>query len=594
VELVRAATCGSVDDGKSTFIGRLLHDCGAILEDQVEALEKASRQSGEIETNLALLTDGLRAERAQKITIDVAYRHFATSKRRFLLADTPGHEQYTRNMVVGISTADIAILLVDAERGLTPHPPGPASLSPLLRVPPVLFPVNKLDAVGYAEAAYNQIADQLRDYTSNLEFADLRFVPISALKGENLASRSQSMPWYRGPSVLEYLDEVEVGTRQSPVEFRLPVQTIVRPHRGFRGYAGEVASGSIRVGDEVLVQPSGRRSRIAGLSRLGQTIDQAHAGDPIIVELSTEIDVSRGDILVRPGNPAPVASTIDAMLCWTGAPQDSKNYRALISNGDHACRVAEPTYEIDPDTLSRRSSTALESNQIGRVVISLAQPVAFDAFAQNRRTGSLMLVDAETNEVAAIGIVNRLSVTQENQRKGLVVWLTGLSGAGKSTISDLAAQDLRDRRFQVAQLDGDQLRSGLNHDLGFSLEDRTENIRRTAEVAKLLASQGLIVICSLISPLASQRALAREIVGQGFLEVYVDCSLEKAASRDPKGHYKRAMTGDLPNFTGISSPYEPPEEPDLVLKTDQNEASRTKDELIEAILKFQLLGFASD
>ncbi len=585
--LVRVATAGSVDDGKSTFIGRLLHDCNSILDDQYEAIERASRQSGETEVNLALLTDGLRAERTQKITIDVAYRHFATESRRFLLADTPGHAQYTRNMFVGASTADIAVLLVDAERGPTPQTRRHAFLASLLRVPHVLVAVNKMDAVEYRESRYREIVEEVRRHAGALEFADLRFIPISALKGDNVARESDAMPWYSGPSVLAYLDEVEVGTRQTPVEFRLCVQTVIRPDRTFRGYAGKVLSGSIRVGEEILVQPSGLRARVARLSVLGEEVAQVELGRSAVVELADELDVVRGDFLVRPGNPTPMMAELDATVCWMGAEplRLSKSYRVMLASSDTLCEVDQLLYEVNPETLHREHPATLQLNSVGRIRIRPSQPIPANTYAHCRETGAFLLVDSDTNEVSAAGILNRATPAEEpRQSEALVVWLTGLSGAGKSTLANGARDHLRRNGRAAVVLDGDSLRSGLNRDLGFSEEDRTENIRRTAEIAKLLAEQGVTVFCALISPLASQREMAKQIIGQAFREVYVSCALENVVERDPKGLYARAAKGEIANFTGVSSPYEPPTWPDLILRTDLEDQSTCSETLRKWLL----------
>ncbi len=565
--LVRVATAGSVDDGKSTFLGRLLFECGAILTDQYEAIEKASLQTGETEVNLALLTDGLRAERSQKITIDVAYRHFATERRRFLLADTPGHAQYTRNMFTGASTADVAILLVDATKGPTVQTFRHAFIVSLLRVPHVLILINKMDLVAYDSAKYEKWVDEIRRYVAKLEFADLRFMPISALAGTNLVTRSDLMPWYSGPSVLEYLDSVELSPRQTPVEFRFPIQLAIRPSANFRGYAGTPVSGSIRVGDEVTALPGGQNSRVKALSTADGSISEATTGQPIVVELEDELDLVRGQTLVRSRNPSPVTTTFEGTVCWMTdrVLELSSPILVLAGTQSQAGMISELVYRINPETLHREYVSTLGLNEIGRLVLQTSSPISVDLYDRNRATGAFLLVDPVSNETLGAGVVTRISSEQVTaSADGLVLWMTGLSGAGKSTLAEAFARG----RAGVVILDGDALRAGMNSDLGFSDADRTENIRRVAELAKVLAGQGLTVVCSLISPMRHQRELARSIVGEPFREVFVRCSLEAVAARDVKGLYAKAQAGEIAQFTGVSAVYEEPDTPDLVIDTE--------------------------
>lgn len=580
--LVRVATAGSVDDGKSTFLGRLLFECGAILTDQYEAIEKASLQTGETEVNLALLTDGLRAERSQKITIDVAYRHFATERRRFLLADTPGHAQYTRNMFTGASTADVAILLVDATKGPTVQTFRHAFIVSLLRVPHVLILINKMDLVAYDSAKYEKWVDEIRRYVAKLEFADLRFMPISALAGTNLVTRSDLMPWYSGPSVLEYLDSVELSPRQTPVEFRFPIQLAIRPSANFRGYAGTPVSGSIRVGDEVSALPGGQNSRVKALSTADGSISEATTGQPIVIELEDELDLVRGQTLVRSRNPSPVTTTFEGTVCWmTDRGLDlSTSIQVLAGTQSQAGMISELVYRINPETLHREYVSTLGLNEIGRLVIQTSSPVSVDLYDRNRATGAFLLVDPVSNETLGAGVVTRISSEQVTARAdGLVLWMTGLSGAGKSTLAEAFARG----RAGVVILDGDALRAGMNSDLGFSEEDRTENIRRVAELAKVLAGQGLTVICSLISPMRHQRELARSIVGEPFREVFVRCSLEAVAARDVKGLYAKAQAGEIAQFTGVSAVYEEPDTPDLVIDTERESVADGVERLREVL-----------
>ncbi len=583
--LVRVATAGSVDDGKSTFLGRLLFECGAILTDQYEAIEKASLQTGETEVNLALLTDGLRAERSQKITIDVAYRHFATERRRFLLADTPGHAQYTRNMFTGASTADVAILLVDATKGPTVQTFRHAFIVSLLRVPHVLILINKMDLVAYDSAQYEKWVDEIRRYVTKLEFADLRFMPISALAGTNLVTRSDLMPWYSGPSVLEYLDSVELSPRQTPVEFRFPIQLAIRPSANFRGYAGTPVSGSIRVGDEVTALPGGQNSRVKALSTADGSISEASTGQAIVVELEDELDLVRGQTLVRSRNPSPVTTTFEGTVCWMTDRVHELSSPILVLAGtqSQAGMISELVYRINPETLHREYVSTLGLNEIGRLVIQTSSPLSLDLYDRNRATGAFLLVDPVSNETLGAGVVTRISSEQVTaSADGLVLWMTGLSGAGKSTLAEAFARG----RAGVVILDGDALRAGMNSDLGFSDADRTENIRRVAELAKVLAGQGLTVVCSLISPMRHQRELARSIVGEPFREVFVRCSLETVALRDVKGLYAKARAGEISNFTGITAAYEEPEAPDLVIDTEVVSVSDGLERLREAVGKW--------
>ena len=579
--LVRVATAGSVDDGKSTFLGRLLFECGAILTDQYEAIEKASLQTGETEVNLALLTDGLRAERSQKITIDVAYRHFATERRRFLLADTPGHAQYTRNMFTGASTADVAILLVDATKGPTVQTFRHAFIVSLLRVPHVLILINKMDLVAYDSAKYEKWVDEIRRYVAKLEFADLRFMPISALAGTNLVTRSDLMPWYSGPSVLEYLDSVELSPRQTPVEFRFPIQLAIRPSANFRGYAGTPVSGSIRVGDEVTALPGGQNSRVKALSTADGSISEATTGQPIVVELEDELDLVRGQTLVRSRNPSPVTTTFEGTVCWMTdrVLELSSPILVLAGTQSQAGMISELVYRINPETLHREYVSTLGLNEIGRLVLQTSSPISVDLYDRNRATGAFLLVDPVSNETLGAGVVTRISSEQVTaSADGLVLWMTGLSGAGKSTLAEAFARG----RAGVVILDGDALRAGMNSDLGFSDADRTENIRRVAELAKVLAGQGLTVVCSLISPMRHQRELARSIVGEPFREVFVRCSLQAVAARDVKGLYAKAQAGEIAQFTGVSAVYEEPEAPDLVIDTEVVSVSDGLERLREA------------
>ncbi len=589
--LFRVATAGSVDDGKSTFIGRLLAESNAIFEDHYEAIERASRATGESGVNLALLTDGLRAEREQKITIDVAYRTFATARRRYLLADTPGHARYTRNMFTGASTAEAVILLLDAERGPTRQTYLHAFIASLLAVPHVLVAVNKMDLVGYAHEMFESRAEEFRAGVHGMEFADLRFLPVSAVEGEGIVSYRGAMPWFHGTSVLQTLDDLEPAAK--PYFFRFPVQGVVRPGSGLRGLMGEACSGGIRVGEPVQVLPSGEATTVVEILSPDGPVESCAVGDPAIVVLADDLDVGRGAMLVRPKNPATVAHSAEAMVVWMSEDASLLHspYRVLSGTASTLGTIEEIAYRVAPETLHRESVETLELNDVGKVRLRFADPLCLDVYRSDRTTGSFELLSVESGAVAAAGIVLRAPAleAEAGQERGLCVWMTGLSGSGKSTLSDLTAARLRASGVFVVQLDGDTLRAGLNRDLGFSERDRTENIRRTAEMARLLAAQGVVVICSLISPMRSQRALARSIVGDAWLEVFVDCPFEVAESRDPKGLYARARRGEIPEFTGVSAPYEPPLSPDVRLDTSATEPQAAARTLADAV-KLRILG----
>ncbi|MBW7928005.1 MAG: adenylyl-sulfate kinase, partial [Fimbriimonadaceae bacterium] len=532
-----------------------------------------------------LLTDGLRAEREQKITIDVAYRTFATAKRRYLLADTPGHARYTRNMFTGVSTAEAVILLLDAERGPTRQTYLHAFIASLLGMPHVLVAVNKMDLVGYEQDAFEARAEEFRAGVHGMEFADLRFLPVSAVEGEGIVSYRGAMPWFHGPSVLHTLDDLEAAAR--PYFFRFPVQGVVRPGPGLRGLMGEACSGAIRVGEMVQVLPSGETTSVVEILSPDGPVESCTVGDPVIVVLADDLDVGRGAMLVRPKNPATVAHSAEAMVVWMSEdPARLRSpYRVLSGTASALGTIGEIAYRVAPDTLHREAADSLELNHVGKVSLRFADTLCLDVYRSDRTTGSFELLSVETGEVMAAGVVLRVPALEPGARseRGLCVWMTGLSGAGKSTLSDLTAARLRAAGVAVVQLDGDALRAGLNRDLAFSESDRTENIRRTAEVARLLASQGVVVICSLISPMRSQRELAAEIVGDAWFEVFVDCPLEVAEARDVKGLYARARRGEIAGFTGVSSPYEPPDCPALRLLTSEYGPGEAAQRLVDFV-----------
>ncbi|HEU0015473.1 MAG TPA: sulfate adenylyltransferase subunit CysN [Longimicrobium sp.] len=597
-DLLRFTTAGSVDDGKSTLIGRLLYDTRSIFEDQLAALEGASRRRGHEGLDLALLTDGLRAEREQGITIDVAYRYFATPRRKFIVADTPGHLQYTRNMVTGASTAELAVVLVDARRGVTTQSRRHGFIASLLGIPHLVVAVNKMDTVGYDRGVFDRIADEYRAFAEKLEVKDLVFIPVSALMGDNVVHHGQNMPWYEGSTLLHHLENVKVGADRNMVDFRFPVQVVVRPHQDFRGLAGRVASGRISPGEEVVVLPSGLGTRVRAVETYDGPLPEAAAGDSVVLTLEDELDAGRGDMLVRRNNLPTVGSRFDAMLCWMAeAPLDpSRAYLLMHTTRAASARVSRIHYRIDVDTLRREPVPTFGLNDIGRVEITAGQPLFYDAYALNHATGSFILVDPGTHGTVAAGMIrgpahsaddaaaaaagrspdvvwegwnlDRMAREARNGHRAAVLWFTGLSGAGKSAIARALERRLFALGAQTMLLDGDTLRHGLNGDLGFSPADRAENIRRAGQVARLFFEQGSLVLCTFVSPYRDDRDRARALLPEGrFLEVHVDCALDELRRRDPKGLYARAARGEVVNLTGVDAPYEAPQHPELRIDT---------------------------
>jgi len=618
MDLLRFSTAGSVDDGKSTLIGRLLYDTKSIFEDQLEAVERASRQRGDAYVDLALLTDGLRAEREQGITIDVAYRYFATPKRKFIIADTPGHIQYTRNMVTGASTAELAIVLIDARKGVLTQSKRHGFLASLLQIPHILVAVNKMDLVDYDQATYDRIVDDYTEFASKLSIHDLTFIPISALAGDNVVHKSANMAWYEGPTLLHHLENVNIGASRNLVDFRFPVQLVIRPHQDFRGFAGQIASGSIVPGEEIVVLPSGRTSYVQSITTYGSNLAEAAAGDSVILTLTDEIDVSRGDMIVRRHNLPQVANQLECIICWMNEEPLNPKGAYILQHTTHQVRafINEINYRIDVDTLHRESVKTLQLNEIGRVKITTTQPLFFDAYQLNRNTGSFILIDPVTNATLAAGMIRRRAreldevITQPAARKtstnvvwessqitremrerqkghnAAVLWFTGLSGSGKSTVARLLEKRLFEMGGHTFYLDGDNVRHGLNGDLGFSDTDRKENIRRVAEVARLAFEHGNLVLCTFISPFAADRAFARSLLPESrFLEVYVKCDLEVVKRRDPKGLYAKALRGEIKEFTGISSPYEEPTQPEILVETDVQSTEEIVNQIIEDLVR---------
>ena len=585
-----------MDDGKSTLIGRLLHDSKNIYEDHLASLAKDSIKAGREEIDFALLTDGLKAEREQGITIDVAYRHFATPKRRFIIADTPGHEQYTRNMVTGASTANLAIILIDARNGVLTQSKRHGFIASLLGIPHLVVAVNKMDLVDYSQAAFEAVRDEYREFCAKLPARDVIFIPISAFYGDNVVTRGENMPWYEGTPLLSHLETVHIASDQNLIDFRFPVQYVLRPNQDFRGFCGTVASGVVRVGDEVVALPSGKTSRVQRIVAAGDDVEHAFPPQSVAICLEDEIDISRGDMIAHPANLPWLASEVEALLIWMDTEPLKLNRQYVIKHTTRTVRgrISELKYKIDPNTLHRQPASSLALNEIGRINMQLLRPILCDEYASNRQTGSFIVIDPQTNFTVAAGMVidrsHRYEIAgtpaaagnitrhvgqvsaEERERlfghRPVTIWLTGLSGSGKSTLAYALEKRLTEDGHACYVLDGDNIRHGLNRDLGFSPDDRCENIRRVAEVAKLMNEAGLIVVTSFISPFRADRAAAKQIIGESrFSEVFVDASLEVCESRDPKGLYAKARKGEIPEFTGISSPYEAPEAPSLVVET---------------------------
>uniref|UniRef100_A0AAU3GY79 Multifunctional fusion protein n=1 Tax=Streptomyces sp. NBC_01401 TaxID=2903854 RepID=A0AAU3GY79_9ACTN len=587
--MLRFITCGSVDDGKSTLIGRLLYESKLVFEDQLTALEADSRKVGTQGDGLdfALLVDGLAAEREQGITIDVAYRYFSTEQRKFVVADTPGHEQYTRNMVTGASTADLAVILVDARKGVLTQTRRHSYLVSLLGIRHVVLAVNKLDLVGYSEEVFEQIVGDYAAFAKEIGLSDVVAIPMSAYVGDNLTAHSPDTPWYQGPTLMGHLETVEIDDGLLAAPFRMPVQWVNRPDLDFRGFSGQIVSGVVRPGDRVRVLPSGRESSVARIVTLDGDLTEAPAGRSVTVTLADEIDVSRGDVLAVADALPGVADRFEAHLVWMGEDEmlPERSYLCQIGTMTVQARISRPEHKVDVNTLERTATDTLALNEIGLCAISFDRPVPYDAYTANRDTGGFILIDRLTNGTVGAGMIahplrrsdniHRQAVDVDRRareklmgHRPQVVWLTGLSGSGKSTIANELERRLHALGAHTYLLDGDNLRHGLNRDLGFTAADRVENIRRVAETARLMADAGLIVIASFISPFRAEREAARELVGpEQFCEIHVDTPISVAETRDPKGLYRKARRGELPHFTGIDSPYEEPRTPEVRIDT---------------------------
>ena len=605
LDLLRFITCGSVDDGKSTLIGRMLYEAQLVFEDQVATLLKDSKklgtQGGDID--FALLVDGLAAEREQGITIDVAYRFFGTNHRKFIVADTPGHEQYTRNMVTGASTADVAVILVDASQGVLTQTRRHSFLTSLLGISHVVLAVNKMDLVDYDPDAFVQIEAEYLAFAAALSFKSITAIPLSALQGDNVIERSRRTPWYSGPTLLGYLESVEIAADDVNADFRLPVQWVNRPNADFRGFAGTVAAGSVAPGDAVQVLPGGQEAIVEDVVLFNQSLPRALPKQSVTLTLDRQIDISRGDVIVAVGATCEVSDQFDTSLVWMDqdAGYVGRGYNLMLGGRMTSATLTEIKYKVNINTLEQLPSRSLALNDIGRVSLSLDEPVAFTAYDDCRDLGSFILIDRYSKATVGAGMINfglrraqnlfptQTTIDTANRAKlmgheGKVIWLTGLSGSGKSTVADALESRLHAMGIHSYLLDGDNIRGGLNKDLGFTEADRVENIRRTAEVAKLMVDAGLVVITAFISPFRSERDVAKGLFKPGkFAEVFLDVSLDVAESRDPKGLYKKARRGDLPHFTGIDSPYEAPESADLRLDTSELSVEQCVDRLLKLL-----------
>jgi bifunctional enzyme CysN/CysC len=602
LDLLRFITCGSVDDGKSTLIGRMLYEARLVFDDQVTALKNDSKwqgnQSGDID--FALLVDGLAAEREQGITIDVAYRFFGTEHRKFIVADTPGHDQYTRNMVTGASTADVAVILIDASQGILTQTRRHSFLTSLLGIPHVVLAINKMDLVDYDEETFHKITEQYNDFAKQLTFKSITPIAVSALKGDNVIQRSTQMPWYQGPTLLGFLETVEVGRLNIEHGFRFPVQWVNRPNAEFRGFSGAVAAGNIAKGDAVKIMPSGQEAAVEDIVLFKDSLDHALPGQSVTLTLDREVDVSRGDVIVAANDVCEVSDQFDTSLVWMEADNGyvGRSYWLMLGTTRINATLTEIRYKYNVNSLEQLPARSLGLNDIGRVSISVDLPIPYDSYIQCAIMGSFILMDRYSHATVAAGMinfglrraqnlypqdhsVNTLVRSQLMGHEGKVFWLTGLSGSGKSTVANAFEKALQSQGVHSYILDGDNIRTGLNKDLGFTEADRTENIRRVAEVAKLMKDAGLVVIVAVISPFRSERDMARSLFDDDeFFEVFVDVSLETAEGRDPKGLYRKARQGKLPHFTGIDSPYEAPETAELILDTDALSVEQCVDKLM--------------
>ncbi len=609
--LLRFITCGSVDDGKSTLIGRLLYESKQIFDDQLATLSQDSERVGTQGGNLdfALLTDGLQAEREQGITIDVAYRFFSTDRRTFIVADTPGHEQYTRNMVTGASTADLAIVLIDARKGVLTQTRRHSFLVHLLGITNVIVAVNKIDLVDYDSTIFQDIETSYREFSQEFGFTNLSFVPVSALNGDNITTASAAMPWYHGPTLLSILEETEAHALSHDKPFRMYVQSVSRPNQDFRGYLGFVASGSLSVGDSIQVQPSGKISRVASLPSFDGDRQHVVAGESIQIVLEDEIDISRGDLLCTPESAPDVGNQFEAFMVWTDENQmmPHRSYLLKIGTKTVGVMIDKPKYKINVNTLEHLAASTLELNDIAICNLATDRPVAYDPYVNNRYSGSFVIIDRITSKTVGAGMI-RHSLRRDsniswqhtsierhhreelNHQRSATIWFTGLSGSGKSTVANALEIKLHAMGLRTYLLDGDNLRHGLTRDLGFTTADRIENLRRASHVAQILNNAGVIVLACFISPFESERTSAKEVIGEeNFIEVFVDAPIAVTEKRDPKGLYKKARAGELPNFTGIDSDYERPTSPSIHIRTDELEIDASVEVILQHLRNLLLL-----
>ena len=604
-ETLRFITCGSVDDGKSTLIGRLLFESKAIFDDQLASLASDSRQYGTQgeRMDLALLVDGLQAEREQGITIDVAYRFFATDRRRFIVADTPGHEQYTRNMATGASTADLAVILIDARKGVLTQTRRHSRIAALMGIRHAVLAVNKMDLVGFSQATFEQIVAEYRAFAAGFGFATVQSIPVSGLDGDNVLLKSAHTPWYDGPSLMAYLDTVDMCDTRDRHAFRMPVQWVNRPSLDFRGFCGRVAEGQIRAGDAVRVLPSGVQTRVQSVIAGFDEVEVGHSGDAITLTLAHEVDASRGDVLVAAENPPEVADQFEARLLWMHehAMTPGRPYLLKLATKEVTATVTEIKYREDANTGAHLAAKTLGLNEIATVNLSTSAPLVFEPYGGNRVLGSFILVDKLTFETVGAGMIdfalrrasnihwqalelNKAARAAQKHQTPKCIWFTGLSGSGKSTLANLLERRLHSEGRHTYLLDGDNVRHGLNRDLGFTEADRVENIRRVAEVARLMVDAGLIVLVSFISPFRSERRMARELFAEGeFVEVFVDTPIAECERRDVKGLYAKARKGELKNFTGIDSPYEAPARPELRLPTIETPPAACVEQILKTL-----------
>jgi bifunctional enzyme CysN/CysC len=605
--LLRFLTCGSVDDGKSTLIGRLLYDSKLLFEDHLATLEKDSKKHGTTggDMDFALLVDGLEAEREQGITIDVAYRFFATDRRKFIVADTPGHEQYTRNMATGASNSELAVILIDARKGVLTQTRRHAYIASLLGIRHVVLAVNKIDLVDFSEDIFRDIVEEFSHFAEKLGFLSLVPIPISARFGDNVIGKSASTPWYKGPSLLEHLETVDVETALGGLPFRMPVQWVNRPNLDFRGFSGTIVSGRVKPGDPVVVAKSGRASKVGRIVTMDGDLAEAGPGDAVTLTLADEVDISRGDLLSTPAARPEVSDQFAAHVLWMAEDEmlPGRPYLLKIGTTTVPATITELKHKVDVNTLDHLAGKTLQLNEVGYGNINTSQPIAFDPYHENRDTGGFILIDRFTNATIAAGMidfglrratnvhwqaldVNKVARAESKGQKPAVLWFTGLSGSGKSTIANLVERTLFAQGRHTYLLDGDNVRHGLNRDLGFTDVDRVENIRRVAEASKLFVDAGLIVLVSFISPFRSERRLARELMQAGeFIEIFVDTPLEICIQRDVKGLYAKAQRGEIKNFTGIDSPYEPPEAAEITLKTATSDPVQMAEDVVAYLRK---------